>query len=145
MNRRWRLILAALAFVGWLSYLGYAALSKNHGPVISRAQAAAAKYAVVAEVEAGADGVPLKQVKVVRALSENGPKEGTQIDVENLPRAKEGGFTGPGEYLLLLTEPPYLVVGQQRSPGNNLDSSTGPPLIYPWNDGVRKQFEKLPR
>ena len=49
MSRRLRLIVAATLFVGWLAYLGYAALTKNHGPVISRAQAAACKYAVVAD------------------------------------------------------------------------------------------------
>jgi hypothetical protein len=144
MSRRWRLILASVAFVGWLSYLGYAALMKNRGPVISRAQAAAAKYAVVADVGVK-DGKPDRKVKVVETLSRNGPANGTEIEVGNLPAATEkGGFTGPGEYLLLLTEPPFVVVGQQRSPGNDL-AGTGPPQVYRWSDDVRKQYEKLPK
>ena len=144
MSRRWRLILASLAFVSWLSYLGYAALKKNRGPVTSHAQAAAARYAVVAVIKEE-DGVPGKQVKVIQTLTKNGPKEGVEIDVENLPRAtKDSGFSGPGEYLLLLSEPPFTVVGQQRSPGNDL-SGVGPPLVYRWSEEVRKQFEKMPK
>jgi hypothetical protein len=38
--------------------------------------------------------------------------------------------------------PACAVVGQQRSPGNDL-AGVGKPLIYPWNDDVRKQAEKL--
>jgi hypothetical protein len=142
MIRRWRLILAAVAFIGWLTYLGYAALTKNRGPVISRAQVAAARYDVVAEVNGGPDGKPEKQVTVIETFSKDGPAKGSKIDVENLPRAS--GFTGPGQYLLFLTEPPFTVVGQQRSPGNDL-SGVGPPLIYRWSDEVRKQYEIMPK
>jgi hypothetical protein len=145
MSRRWRLIVAAALFVGWLSYLGYAALKKDRGPVISRAQAAAAGYAVVAVIESSEDGKPLKKVKVHELLSTKGPDAGSEIEVENLPAASDkSGFTGPGEYLLLLTGPPYYVVGQQRSPGNDL-SGVGPPLVYRFSENVRKQFEKLPK
>src|SRR5262245_60973394 len=144
MSRRLRLVVAATLFVGWLSYLGYAALTKNRGPVISRAQAAAARYAVVAEIEER-DGKPGKKVKVREVLSANGPAANTEIEVENLPSATDkSGFTGAGKYLLLITEPPYYVVGQQPSPGNDV-SGVAPPLVYRWSDSVRKQFEKLPK
>ena len=112
MIRHWRLILAAAAFIGWMSYLGYAALTKDRGAVISRAQAAAASYAIVAEVKEGTDGKPDKHVAVKELLtSGNGPASGTEIDVVNLPRAS--GYAGTGQYLLLLTEPPFAIVGQQ--------------------------------
>jgi len=142
MRQRWRLVLAAAAFIAWLTYLGYAALTKNRGPVISRAQIAAARFDVVAEVKGGADGKPDKQVRVIETLSKDGPAKDSTIDVENLPRAS--GYTGPGQYLLLLTESPFTVVGQQRSPGNDL-SGVGPPLIYQWSDDVRKQYEAMPK
>jgi hypothetical protein len=157
MSRRWRLILAATLFVGWLGYLGYAALTKNRGPVISHAQAAAATHPVVAEVEEiGPDGAPTGRAKVVEALSGDSPAQGTTLFVTNLSAAQ--GFDGPGQYLLLLvpdTRPrfarpedpvgaPFAVVGQQRSPGNDL-YGVGKPLIYRWTDGVRKQYEKLPK
>jgi hypothetical protein len=140
MSGRWRLILAAIAFIGWLSYLGYAALTKNRGPVVSHIQVAAAKHAIVAEVNAGPDGKPDQHITVVEALSKDGPAKGSKIDVDNLPRAS--GFTGSGQYLLLLTDPPFLVVGQQRSPGNDL-SGVGSPLVYRWSDEVKEQYEKL--
>jgi hypothetical protein len=141
MIRRWRLVLAAVAFIGWLSYLGYAALTKNRGPVVSHIQVAAAKHAIVAEVNAGPDGKPDQHVTVVEALSKGGPAKGSKIELDNLPRAS--GFIGPGQYLLLLTDhPPFLVVGQQRSPGNDL-SGLGSPLIYPWSDEVKREYEKL--
>jgi hypothetical protein len=144
MRGRWRLVLAAAAFLAWLSYLGYAALTKDRGPVISRAQAAAAKSAIVATV-ADEGGKPRPLVKVNESLWPNGPSAGTEIEIENLPSATDrGGYTGPGDYLLLLTDPPFRLVGQQRSPGNDFANS-GPPLIYRWSDGVRRQFERIPK
>jgi len=140
MNGRWRLALAAVAFIGWLSYLGYAALTKNRGPVVSHIQAAAAKHAIVAEVSAGPDGKPDQHITVVETLSKDGPANGSKIEVDNLSRAS--GFTGTGQYLLFLTDPPFLVVGQQRSPGNDL-SGVGSPLIYRWSNEVKEQYEKL--
>lgn len=144
MSRRWRLILAAIAFFGWLSYLSYAALTKSREPVISRAQAAAAKHALVATVEEE-DGKPRSTVKVIESLWGHGPASGTEIVIENLPSATtKGGYTGPGDYFLLLTDPPFRVVGQQRSPGNDL-AHTGPPLIYRWADGLKREFEAIPK
>ena len=153
---RVRLFVAAVLFIGWLSYLGYAALTKNRGPVISRAQAAAATHAVVAEVEAGPDGKPRPQVTVVESFGGNSPGRDAKLFVANL--ADVQGFDGPGQYLLLLAAdprlqgvklnpddlPPFAVVGQQRSPGNDL-VGVGRPLVYHWTDDLRKQFEKLPK
>ena len=140
MSGRWRLVLAAAAFIAWLSYLGYAALTKSRGPVVSHAQMAATAHAIVAEVKATSDGKPDRQVKVEEDLSSKGPSPGTTIEVENLSRVS--GFTGPGQYLLLLSDSPYTVVGQQRSPGNDL-SGVGPPLIYPWSEDVKRQYQSL--
>src|SRR5262245_30693325 len=144
MSRRLLLILAAAAFVGWLSYLGYAALTKYRGPVISRAQASAAKAAIRAKVDVE-NNLPKRTVKVIESLAANGPTKDTEIEVENLSAATDrSGFTGEGEYLLLLTDPPYSVVGQQRSPGNNVDGVRAP-LVYRWSEELRREYEKMPK
>ena len=154
MNPRWRLILAAVLFLGWMGWLGYTALTKSHGPMVSHAQAAAATHPVVAKVMVGADNKPTDKATVVEALSGNGPATGTEITVVNLSGAT--GFEGEGDYLLLLVPTPvwrgqpnpapalptFEIVGQQRSPGNDL-TGVGKPLIYRWNEDVRRQYEKL--
>jgi hypothetical protein len=38
--------------------------------------------------------------------------------------------------------PAFTLVGQQRSPGHD-PGGVGKPLVYRWNDDVRKQFETL--
>lgn len=138
-----RLIVALALFVGWMSYLGYAALTKSRSPIVSRIQAAAAPLAVVADVQTTPNGKPHVRAKVVESLSKAGPAAGTELLVMNLEDVR--GFTGPGPYLLLLQQeegfPSYVVVGPQRSPGN--DRVVGRPLIYPWNEDVRREYEYL--
>jgi hypothetical protein len=155
LSKRLRLLIAVVLFVGWMSYLGYAALTKSRSPIVSRAQAAAAKFGVVAEVECAPDGKPLVRTKVVESLTEGGPKPGTELLVPNLYDVR--GFEGPGPYLLLLKPEPfaanpgnppdgnvYDLVGQLRSPGNDL-TGIGKPAIYRWNDDVRMQYDRLHR
>ena len=169
------LAVSAALFVGWMSWLGYTALTKSHGPIVSRAQAAAASVAVRAKLDLaepdreqmlvrpaviggqqvtvlkGQAEKPAYAVTVVEKLHANGPAAGTKIAVVNLPSCF--GFTGPGEYLLLLNKedgatldgnPVYTVVGQQRSPGAELDG-VGPPMIYTWNADVEKQAQRVSR
>src|SRR3954447_8172145 len=94
---RVRLALALAAFLGWMGYLGYAALTKSRGPVVSHARVAAAKVSVVADLDAGPDGKPVAKVKGIPVGGPgNAPFEG---EVVNLPGAE--GFAGPGKYLLL--------------------------------------------
>ncbi|MBY0512306.1 MAG: hypothetical protein K2P78_00155 [Gemmataceae bacterium] len=154
MTPRVRLVVAAALFLGWIGWLSYAALSKSRGPVVSRAQAAATTQVIVAEVKAGEDGKPTQFVTVVERLTEAGPADGSEAFVTNLPSAS--GFTGPGKYVLLLTPDssavqvraggplltPYAVVGQQRSPGYEMNG-VGPPVIYPDTPDVRAQVARL--
>lgn len=151
-----RLVAAAALFAGWLAWLGYTALTKYRGPVVSHVQVEAAAHAVVAEVKADKDGKPDTAVRITESLKSNSPAVGTELYVMNISDAK--GFDGPGEYLLLLTDnlnpremplngknlPMRSLVGMQRSPGYEL-SGTGGPLIYRMSDGVRAQFQKLTR
>ncbi len=154
ISKRMRLFAAIVLFVGWMSFLGYAALTKSRSPVVSHAQAAASALAVVAEVETDQEGKPVMRTKVIKSLTPDGPQPGTELLVLNLPDTR--GFDGAGQYLLLLRpdsffvqnmgnpqDPsPFVVVGQLRSPGNDL-TGVGKPAIYRWNEDVRKQFEAL--
>ncbi len=108
---------------------------------MSHIQAAVASTAVVAELTANPDGTPAPNAVIVNKLWGDAPADGT-IEVLNLTGAR--GFTGSGQYLLYLGshQGVWLVVGQQRSPGNDL-TGVGAPLIYPWTDDVREQAEKL--
>jgi hypothetical protein len=149
-----RLIATAALFVGWLAWLGYTALAKNRGPVVSHVQAAAAVHVIVGDVKRGADDKPEPEVTVVESLKAGSPAAGTSIFVVNLADAK--GFDGPGQYLLLLGENPlprsipidgkelpmHSLVGMQRSPGYEL-SGTGSPTIYRMSNEVRAQTKKL--
>ncbi len=172
MNPRTRLVIAAVAFVSWLGWLGYSALTKSRAPVVSRAQAASASWPIVVELSNGEDGKsvfllrqlndqnplfemkeksdkPAYIAKVVETLVPNGPAEGTQIGITNIPSC--AGYTGPGRYLLLLNadegsrvenHPAYTLVGQQRSPGADL-TNIGSPRVYAWSEDVRKQVRAL--
>lgn len=121
---------AAVLFVGWLCVLGYTALTRSPAPYVSRAQAAGAGTAVVAELTDGADGKshmllrggrggpevidlkekagkPAVRATVVESLKggpEKGLEKGAAIGVTNLPTCT--GYAGPGTYLLLLTAEP---------------------------------------
>lgn len=161
---------AAVLFVGWLCWLGYTALTRSQSPYISRAQAAGATVAVVAELTAGEDGqtvllvrrgsrspdmIELKEkadrpaVKATVVESwKGGPEKGASIGVTNLPNC--AGYTGPGTYLLLLNPEPdavveklpaYSVAGAQRSPGNDPIES-GALRVYPWNEKTSADLRK---
>ena len=137
-----RLALAAAVFLGWMGWLGYTALVKWRGPVVSRALAAASTHPVRAEVQAGPDGKLLARVKVVEPLRGAEPPAGEEVEVVNLSGAD--GFTGPGEYLLLLAKDPrtgaYGVVGPPASPGYD---PVGKPVVYRWAREVEAQARPL--
>lgn len=148
MTPRVRLIIAAALFVGWLSWLGFTALTKSRAPVVSRAQAAGASVAVVAELEPGEGDAPSAVAKVDESFTPDAPTG--SIVVVDLPKSR--GFVGKGKYLLLLNKdapdgpPMFKLAGQQRSPGADM-ADVGPPRIYPWTedtaDDMRKQARKL--
>lgn len=134
---RLRLIIAAVLFVGWMSWLGYASLSKSRAPVVSRARAASASHAIEARLTPGSDGMSQSTATVVRSVK-GGLHPGSEIEVANLPDAV--GFEGEGNYLLLLSKgtssKEFRVVGQQRSPGYEISAK---PEIYRWSPDVELQ------
>lgn len=159
MSPKARLIGAAVLFAAWLAWLGYAAVAKSRGPVVSRSQATAVVgektkgVAVIAEVTAGTGEKASAYVTVVEPLTKDGPAVKSQLFVGNLPDAV--GYTGPGNYLLLLVPDPfvqglavngeqlptYALAGPQRSPG--YESVFGRPIIYPDSPDVRAQAGRL--
>jgi hypothetical protein len=166
------LVVSGVLLVGWLGWLGYAALTKSRAPTVSHVQAAVATVAVRAKLTTGnkdtraerrgalgaaalpgVDGKPAFIVTVEEPLSANAPGAGAQIGVANLPGST--GFSGDGDYLLLLARdgentidghPSYYLIGQQRSPGSEL-GDVGSPLIYRWDektgDDLRQQVKRL--
>lgn len=153
---RIRLAVAALAFVGWLSWLAVAVWQKDAPDKVSRAQLTAADTLVVAQVTAAEDGTPQPEVTVVRRLTDAGPPDGTKISVLNLPSAVVAGkgFQASGEYLLPLTGSDigvYQIAGWPRSPGyeevrvgrGGGDPNQPLPRIYPWSEEVKAQMAKL--
>jgi hypothetical protein len=130
-----RLILTALLFVGWLGYLGYLVATRpvtgdGRPLVLSRPQALVSDLDVVAHVEGVDRPVVIREV----LYQATGKKlaAGDEIQVQNLVHCR--GFSGAGEYLLLLRSmgkegPPYEVAPTPPSPGYSGDLS--PPLVYP--------------
>jgi hypothetical protein len=158
------LFVSGALLLGWMCWLGYTALTKSRAPIVSRAQAAVATVPVLAKLTTGnkdtratlerrghngppttttlhrLDDRPAFIVTVVEQLTPNGPKKGDQIGVGNLPGC--AGFTGDGDYLLLLARdgdntidghPSYYVVREQRSPGWD-PGDTGQATIYRWDE-----------
>jgi hypothetical protein len=149
---RIRLVLAAVAFVGWLAYLGYAVSKKGTVQIVSRAQLTAATCLVVAKVESNPDGTPSSLATVVQVLGDSKDKPVGVIEVLNLPSAAtplpvagESRVPPAGEYLIPLVkagEKAYRVAGLPKSPGVEAVMPDRP-LIYPWADDVRTQLRTL--
>jgi hypothetical protein len=101
-----------------------------------------------AELLAKADK-PAFLVTVKEPLKNGAPAAGTVIGVANITSCS--GYHGPGDYLLLLApqpgakldgHPAYVVIGQQSSPGADLEG-IGPAMIYKWGPGVQAQAKQL--
>jgi hypothetical protein len=143
---RVRLVIAAVAFIGWLTWLGFAVMQRGTVPLVSRGQITGATYLVVAEVTRGGDGLPAPTAKVTEVL--RGAIPAGEIEVLNLPSARAPGAEDSPEgglYLLPLTGDgkTYRIAGLPRSPGYE-PATPARPVIYPWeNDDVRKQLAGL--
>lgn len=172
-GKKWFLVVAAVLFVGWIAYLGWAVIYHrwvNPPDIVSRSQLTEAAYVVVVEVTFDGDK-PGQEVKVDRKLDGDGPDTGATIVVKNLPEATTPAnkpLPGSGKYLLALVPDlgadvrtgPYKIAGWPRGLGEstvqpgvalmdvdgkpfNPPKHVRPPLAYPWTDAVRKQAEGL--
>ena len=150
---RLRLVVMAVLFVGWLTWLGYAVARKGTVQPVSRAQLAAATYLVVADVRTGADGQPEPKAAVRQVLeAPAGAAPADEIEVERLPAAVtplpvagESRTPPAGEYLLPLVKTErgtYRIAGLPASPGYPA-STPDRPRIYPWTAGVQTQLRTI--
>jgi hypothetical protein len=141
------LAVSAVLFFGWLAWLSYAALTKSREPTVSHSQAALADVPVVATVGADEKGAPVMKVTVKESLKPDGPPKDTALIVANLPTAT--GFTGAGEYLLLLAPDPLGLRGDgpvfQLVAGRPSASDAEPAPIYRWGKDVEAQARRIYR
>jgi len=144
---RIRLILAAAAFLGWLSWLAVAVAQKGKADIVSRAQLTEATMFVVADVTADEEGLPNVGVRVVKSLKAPLPGNPEVIEVLNIRKATVPGkgFPGPGTYLIpVVMQGPtaFTIAGLPRSPGYEA-AMPDRPAIYPWTDDTKKQLQAL--
>src|SRR5215469_1616146 len=101
---RWRLIVAAAGFLGWISWLTYLAATTTHPLVLSRPQFMQADFWVIAKVDGDKDK-PARKAEVVEVFwsRKNPGAKLKHIDVSNLPEVgNRNGWQGPGQYILPL-------------------------------------------
>ena len=150
---RIRLIVFAVAFVGWLAWLGYAVTQRGTAPILSRAQLIASTDLIVAEVTTSGDGTPTTRVLVREAVrGADGVDPGGSVTVTNLPAAIVPAETGEefqnlpaGDYLLPLvkvSDGTYRIAGLPRSPGLE-PAAPARPVVYPWSATTREQLQSL--
>ncbi len=131
-GKKWFLIVAAAAFVGWIAYLGYAVVIHRLNPpdLVSRSQLVVAECVLVVEVTT-TDGKPANTAVVVHRLAPDratpvGPEPKTTISVTNLPEATTPANAplAPGQYMLTLAA------------DGRADPATGPYKIAGWPRGL---------
>ncbi len=147
---RVRLVLAAVAFVAWLSWLAVTVWNKGTVQLVSTAQLTAATHLVVATVTANdaGDAQPMVTITKVLRAPDGDPVAGS-IKVDKLDTAvtplpvNDSRRISAGEYLLPLVKTPagFQIAGLPRSPGVeavDLDQ----PIVYPWTEDVKIQLRK---
>jgi hypothetical protein len=141
------LAVAALLFVGWVTWLGVQALRDRRPVVVSRAQLAVSQYDVEVELAANPDGTLPASVRVTRvrwSADDRKPAEGEMINVRNLGKAQ--GYQDPGMYLLPLVRfkdkaAEFELAGLPLDPGNPLQDLL--PRIYPMTEAALKQWDEV--
>jgi hypothetical protein len=139
---RFRLILAAVLFLGWLGWLGYLAVDHAKAVVVSHSQLLVAGYVIVGEITVDASGKPSPDVKVVDSSDAHALPKGTTIAVENLDEARLPSgkpLSSSGVYLLLLAQTGTQRFQVTRAPKPTSPEPGHPPVIYPWTDEVERQ------
>lgn len=148
---RLRLIVATLAFVGWLVWLGIAVANKGTVQIVSPGQLTDATHVILATVTANPAGEIQTKVKVLRTLRgpATDPLDG-EIDIDRLDKCVTplpiNGSRGiaPGDYVLPIVKTPFgfRIAGLPRSPGFE-GAQLDRPIVYPWTDDVKTQLRRL--
>jgi hypothetical protein len=122
---RWRLVVAAAGFLGWIGWLTYLAATTTHPLVLSRPQFLQADLWVIAKVDGDQDR-PAGEAEVVEVFwsRDNKGRKLKHIGVSNLPElGNRNGWQGPGQYILPLKKvegtagESFAIVPIRRSPG----------------------------
>jgi hypothetical protein len=138
------LAIAALAFVGWMIFLGFEARQKSNPVVVSRAQLLVSQFEVEVDLEAEPKEPQPAEVTVRDVLySAEEPKPKGVIAVTNLNRTQ--GYVGPGAYLLPLVRHgnQFEVAGYPPDPGLPAFHEPPKPRIYPLTSNVRQQYQQI--
>ena len=141
---RIRLIVAAVAFIGWLLYLGYLALGHATPVIVSRSQVLIATHFIKAELSVDDSGKLVPRAQVRDSFGSNRSDQET-ITIDNIADARlPGGKTirSPGTFLLPLQlagiEGHYKVA--PSATGHGGETSPRQYWIYPWNGDVERQI-----
>jgi hypothetical protein len=142
-----RLVLIAVLFALWISYLIYLALpTTTSREVLSRAQFLVSNLDVVAQVGAEPNGGPDPKVVVEQV---HWPKEaeklaGQSVTITNLTPGASG-WHGPGRYILPLMkeDSTYRVAPIPRSPGYETSHPRFP--IYSATEQNLRQLDSIPK
>lgn len=157
----WRLLLAAVLFLGWIGYLMVLAIETTHpvvqfwpfhiakspALVLSRPQFLVARLVVVADVTQRGDGRPHDQVTVLEVPwpTDQAALANQQIQVRDLSSVtKDDGWQGSGRYILTLMPEGdhYQLVATPPSPG--FAGRAERPRIYPDTPETREQLQRMP-
>lgn len=147
---RLRLLLAALAFFGWMAWLAVTVWNKGTVQIVSTAQLTEATHIVVATVTTSEAGDALPKVTVTKVLRVPageqipGEIEVTRLDKAVTPLAiNDSRRIAAGEYVLPLVKSQlgYAIAGLPRSPGFE-GAVLEQPIVYPWTDDVKIQLRK---
>jgi hypothetical protein len=152
-----RLIVTALLFAGWLSYLGYLVWESKQSPtgkpiVLSRPQFLVSEVDIIGRVqgEGKEQWVHVEEVFYPSALSD---LVGKDVKVTNLGECRRPGksvpdLNGPGPYVMPLQSIPgsdkntFKVAPLPASPSERT-LQAGPPHIYPVTKDTRAQLREI--
>lgn len=147
---RIRLLVAALAFLGWMAWLAVTVWNKGTVQLVSTAQLTEATHVVVATVTTNDAGDAQPKVAVSKWLrSPVGEPTPGEIEVAGLHKAvtplpiNDSRRIGKGEFVLLLVKTPlgFAIAGLPRSPGFE-GATPDQPVVYPWTEDVKIQLRK---
>lgn len=123
---RLRVLIFAILFFGWISWLGVMAWRSTGMVVVSRAQILTADAVVIAKVEADA-GKPYSEVTIKEVLDSTGKRQ-IHLEVPETIKGlhelnKENGWKGEGDYVvpLVYTGQSFEVHAIPKSPGARPD------------------------
>lgn len=152
-----RLAVAAVLFVGWMSWLGYLAATSGDAIVLSRPQLLVSSAHITAKLTAAQDSATPSTAVTVQKIhwapgTHDNLKEGAELTISNLESCgRAQGWQGSGLYILPLLRTEngsYVITPTPPSPGYialpDPRNTHDPRLrIYPETPHTLRQLEKI--